>query len=52
MGKKSKIVTFIQWLKSIPGTDTSKDGLKAKIKDNLYKFNVSKNEKSRNVFRE
>jgi hypothetical protein len=46
MGKRSKIVTFVQWLKSIECTDPSDDGLKAKVKDNLYKFNVSKSEKN------
>jgi hypothetical protein len=47
MGKRSKLVAFVQWLKSIECTDSSKDGLKAKVKDNLYKFNVSKNEKNK-----
>lgn len=31
----------------MPGTDTTEYGLKAKIKDNLYKNNVSKNEKNK-----
>lgn len=31
----------------MPGTDTSNDGLKAKIKDNLYKNNVSQNKKNK-----
>lgn len=42
MGKKSNLTCFIQWLKSIPGTDTRNDGLKAKVKDTMEKNNVSK----------
>lgn len=29
----------------MPGTDTEQDGLKAKIKDTMYKNNVSKKNK-------
>jgi hypothetical protein len=47
MSQRRNIVAFIQWLKSQETTDTSRDGLKAKIKDNLYKFNVSKSEKNK-----
>jgi hypothetical protein len=47
MSQRRNIVAFVQWLKSIECTDLSDDGLKAKIKDNLYKFNVSKSEKNK-----
>jgi hypothetical protein len=42
MKNRRNITCFIQWLKSMPNTDTGEDGLKAKIKDNLSRNNVSK----------